>query len=668
MSGLLSFGDDTKRFFQPSNRRRTLLPYSYCAPYGHSPDKAFFEEAERDEVDTSLEDLYGQQPMWFVPRQDWPPKPRKTIPYEQMNDRMIRSLYKDVSPPNGMTKDDWQIHVVQVHNFLVDSSQENWAVSDSLFAMLRIITRDLDRIVSIGHHQMTLPLPKRRRPGAEEALAHGFSGLLPDASAFREVTRGKRLFATLAFISHHWVSIIWDRRYGQLYYFDSWENERAERIKVMTRAWKRLLQLNDYPDAFDLCVAPYTNQPGSGECGYLALFGLLTTLRGLAGCQVDERMSGGQHGTGLAFIPPDAQPPRRLPFDLRIRDWCLYSPEVTTVEGYMRIVYSTLEAIAGNELGVVQLDNIPPRMRNPHRWSLAPVWGKLVTRGGWEVLTSSISLHNGSGTGLGGWSPLDYDLQATGPYPTGLRTFPSSGSSIDHEEAVTQPPPLPVYSGNTSPSRGQWQPPTPSEIFPIDYADMGNISDFSPDTSTCVTPQARPQKQNFAPGQRQGDSPASRTTASRTTASQTRGIAGESSLRELSEAPLEVGGLYRELPDGGRCEYERMSRIEGVVIVGNVYNRSSDLAGLERLGPAGGRMTLDVAKSWQVMKPESVRYIRYSNSYCTLMPPGLMDERVWGVARQEVEEARRPPATTSSTRAQRAAARNARLREQPNRR
>ncbi|KAL7940509.1 hypothetical protein V8C42DRAFT_349443 [Trichoderma barbatum] len=583
MSGLASFGDDdTKRFFQPSDRRRTLLPYSYCAPYGNSPDKAFFKEDERDEVDTSLEDLYGQQPMWFVPRRDWPLKPRKTILYEQMSDQTIRSLYIDVCVLEGMTQDDWRIHVVQVHNFLVDSSQENWAVSDSLFAMLRIITRDL---------------------GAEEPLAHGFSGLLPDASAFREVTRGKRLFATLAFISHHWVSIIWDRRYGQLYYFDSWEVERAERIKVMTRAWKRLLQLNDYPDAFDLCVVPYTNQPGSGECGYLALFGLLTTLRGLVGCQANERMGDGQHNTGLAFIPPGDQPPRRLPFDLRIRDWCLYSPEVTTVGAYMLIVYSTLEAIAGNELGVVQLDNTPPRMRNPHRWSLAPVWGNLVTKGGWEILTSSILLCNRSSTGLGGWSPLDYDLQAAGPYPTGLRTFPSRGSSsIDQEETVMQHPPVSGCSGNTSPSRRQSQPPTPiSEIVPSDYADMGNISDFSPDTSTCVTPQARPRKQNLAPGQRRSDSPVSRTTASHT-----RGIAGESSLPELSEAPLEAQELYRMSRIQG-VEIVRNSDLAGLERLGPGGGRNSDLAGLERLGPAGGRMTLHVAERWRDMKPERVR-------------------------------------------------------------
>lgn len=137
--------------------------------------------------------------------------------------------------------------------------------------MLQIITRGLDHMVAIGHFEMKLNVPKTEMHIANGLLPEGFGGLIPTISIFKERTRGRRLYANFIHMDNHWTSIIWDKRYGQLYYFDSWEQDRMKRVRMVRIAWKRFLREAGFSESFDLCVVPYTQQPSTNDCGYLAL-------------------------------------------------------------------------------------------------------------------------------------------------------------------------------------------------------------------------------------------------------------------------------------------------------------------------------------------------------------------------------------------------------------
>lgn len=95
--------------------------------------------------------------------------------------------------------------------------------------------------------------------------------------------------------------------------------------------------------------------------------------------------------------------------------------------------------------------------------------------------------------------------------------------------------------------------------------------------------------------------------------------------------------------------YDMRDKYEGLI----------DQRNLDRLGMAGKKMTVEVAQEHLDNASQSVGYTSCSESFCSLMPPGLMDERVWDHVRKEMERAANPPRTTS-TRAERAAAREAR--------
>ncbi|KAL6891921.1 hypothetical protein GGI43DRAFT_425213 [Trichoderma evansii] len=548
------------RFYQPDGEDRVLLPYCIGAPHGPEPDRPFFEESEKVLVDRDLQDLYKRQPAWFHPRRIWPEHPRKEVPFEAKTTAEIKSAYAGIPRPPDIAEDEWDLHVKHVHGFLITSNKEEWADADGLHAMLRIVIRGLDQIIAIGHFEMKIDVPEQEDKASEMLLPDGFGGLTPAISTFKAHTQGKRLYANFVHMNEHWTSIIWDKRYGQLYYFDSLEQGRASRIKMIRLAWKRFLREAGYPEPFDLCVVPYTKQPSSNECGYLALFGLLTTLRGLVGCQIAGHTSNWQNGMKVSFNCSELTTPFHQPFDLRIRDWCLYTPEKSSIKQYMRDVYSTLEAIAGNELGIACSGKQCPGLQYRHRWSLKNLTGLLEKNGQWKNPPSNEDNH----TWLGGWSPLVRDSTLNPLYPRGMRVFQLEDSS-----------------DQKAPMDSTWEDP---------YRRLVR----SPTTEI------------------------------------------------LEERPVPI--LFRV-----SGAYEKRDEYEGL----------ADQRNLSRLGAAGDEMTRQVARKHLDNVSRNVVYSSYSESYCSLMPPGLMDERVWDRARSEAEQAANPP-RTGSTRAERAAARDAR--------
>lgn len=688
--------DDSLRFFQPDGHGRVMLPCCTEFPRGPDPGRPFFEESEKLAVDQDLQTLYKSQPVWFHPRRQWPQRAKTNVPIGVKTAPEIKAAYADVIRPEDITEDEWGLHQKHIHEFLVTSNKEAWAEADSLHAMLRIITRGLDHIVAIGHYEMKLITPGRRGTLSESSFLEGFGGLTPANSIFKTHTHGKRLYANFVHVDNHWVSIVWDKRYGQLYYFDSWETERLGRAEIVRIAWKRFLKEAGYPGAFDLCVAPYTQQPSESECGYLALFALLTTLRGLVGCQISDRATNRRNNITKVYNLSNSQMPIRQVFDLRIRDWCLHSPNKHHIGYYMGKVYSTLEAIAGNELGICR-SGVGGKNRDRHTWTLKELTNALDNNGQWKKCPIQAQNY----TWVGGWSPLAYGDDTYYEYPRGKRVF-SLEQSVDLDQPIelyassAQAPVCHRSSVVTGLDRNSSRENTPISQDPLSANNIDtpspslsarsleSLSNYDPATydhfpsspTSDFVPVSLPLRRLSDKLPLQDDLEYESEEPDTTLIGQTnRPKAVESSYESLiledsssAEATHTPRRGVSEVGTGGSTRpgqhhlAPRVFRVKDACNMVDSYQRSIDRPNLDRLGQAGRVMTVDRAQNNLGGLPRSVGYTAYSNSFCSLMPPGLMDETVWERARSELEQAVKPP-NSARTRARRAMARDAKRKQ-----
>ena len=134
------------------------------------------------------------------------------------------------------------------------------------------------------------------------------------------------------------------------------------------------------------------------------------------------------------------------------------------------------------------------------------------------------------------------------------------------------------------------------------------------------------------------------------------------SSEESDEGREEYGNLVNEdegqAPARGR--FDNLERyITGVRLQKDRYEGSIVRDHLLRLEEAGRNMTLDYARRLGEDVQRTVPYIAVSQSYCSLIPSGLMDEGAWDEVYEAVIGSQRRP-QTQSTRAERAAAREQR--------
>ncbi|KAL6788941.1 hypothetical protein GGI42DRAFT_367566 [Trichoderma sp. SZMC 28013] len=437
-AGLDAGDSDIGRFFQPSNgRKRSLLTCYVASTFGSHSGAPFFEEGERVQVDRDLDKIYNEQQPWFFPRCVWPQLRQtgymRSAP-DMSRDEIMR-LYAGVPRFDDIDELEWGPHTALVHGFLVESSKESWAYEDQLHAMLRIAIRGLHHAVAIGHYYMTLPQGRTRgraRTAGEKGL---YAGLHPGPEIFKQHTSGKRLYANFVYSDNHWAAIIWDKRLGQLYYFDAWKELRLERARAAVDMWQHFLSEAGYPGSFDFCIVPCTAQPGNSECGYLALFWLMATLRGLVGIRIGDGQTNVPGGLRRPEPYPGARVPSRESFHLRVRDWCLYRPGAEDAHTFMGYVYSTLEAVAGNELAIAKSDSPHPRAKRKHSWDLAPLLRRINARGQWEGAILRIE----NMTWVGGWSCMEYNMPGNGSYLTGQRDFQYGGTPSDETSCLLPP-------------------------------------------------------------------------------------------------------------------------------------------------------------------------------------------------------------------------------------
>ncbi|RFU77559.1 hypothetical protein TARUN_4675 [Trichoderma arundinaceum] len=596
---------DIDRFFQPSLKKnqRVLLPYVACAPPGPNLLRKFYEEDEREFVDKELAEIYRDQPPWIYPRTVWPTSLKTGYPPSDASGDQLIALYADVRRFPDIPETDWPSHVKQVHAFLVDSGKEERAASDNLQAMLRIVVRGIDHIVAIGHYHLTAPEGRTRRSGEvpQDGLHYGLS---PGPEIFKTLTKNKRLFANFIFFEAHWAAIIWDRRFGQLYYFDSAEEQRIERATRAVRLWRSLLRAAGYADSFDLCIVPCTAQPGIDECGYLALFWLMATLRGLVGQQIGSANLNRRHGMGTPAAYPEQQPPMRETFDLRLRDWCFYRSDKESIKAHVANVFATLESLASNELGIWSYSRPSQQRKYDHSWNLSSLQRALDREQGWRenVMRSDIY------TWVGGWTPTDYLMGAAILPPDRARVFPPKEG--DDQLVYTLPEfrlnPLVPYTPATrnssrqnTPSQSQRPSPRPVTLLqeaPVIVLPSGNEED----------------KYSWL-------------------------IAGSSE--------------YEETRDGANVE----KSIQNVKPCSDAYEGSIDYQNLEKLGEAGYAMTVGFSGKLGTRHAKSVFYTLPSKSYCSLVPAGLMDENAWEDIHEAVTGSCKEPVIRSTRDGRRAA-------------
>ncbi|KAH8656357.1 hypothetical protein BGZ61DRAFT_190884 [Ilyonectria robusta] len=97
--------------------------------------------------------------------------------------------------------------------------------------------------------------------------------------------------------------------------------QRKERFRAAGVAWREIMTVNGAPFDFSVYGMPASAQSYGWECGFLAVFLITLTIRGMVGLD-KQQMQGGIPMERLVFDDPNDKP-ASVPFELRFRDWKL---------------------------------------------------------------------------------------------------------------------------------------------------------------------------------------------------------------------------------------------------------------------------------------------------------------------------------------------------------
>ncbi|UKZ78713.1 hypothetical protein TrVFT333_006459 [Trichoderma virens FT-333] len=291
----------------------------------------------------------------------------------------VKLHYEDTEKHDGGVRNDkWWEHLQDIHNFLLGLQDCKSPDGQELMSILRAQIYDLSDAIYVPLHHFTIDpdKPVNLRPkgrsiyGDEKSVTFSLC-----ESTVSEVLRGwfgKRFLACMVEIGQgQWISIIFDRKRdlvegkeAHLYIFDPNISGRSERAVHVVHMWRQVLRVMGYPFHFTAFSIPLSNQEKKWAVGYVALFCLLQTLRGIVGDTIMEihpkgwhrlQMETGHHSHNDHETLFTTKRKRRGDSELRFRDWraCISNPKDEDKPNVaLAWVLSYLTGCAAMELGI----------------------------------------------------------------------------------------------------------------------------------------------------------------------------------------------------------------------------------------------------------------------------------------------------------------------------
>lgn len=394
-------------------------------------------------ADKPLDQLIGQPRPLITMRENWIPSPANLplLTFHENSAEPSVSLNAILASPMPRFENNqvvnslrWKQQRDAMMEFLGDMMATQWMSSDSATALLGTLRRGIEDYATTSHVCFSISDDKLHTPNGsnvryppQQETAHGnFSlGFSSPQRAVQHMANCRFYFNIVNFTGNHWGSFIWDREKGHLYVFDSGKNQRRQRLRLMAAAWRQFLIGCNLPFGFTVFGIPTTPQPSEWECGYLAIFFLWTTLRGLVGRHLMTRDSPIQpltidlDGEQCKLASRD---PSQLP-ELPITDWAC----VPDLKRSFQAVQEFLMGVALNDIGFLR-----PSFSTSGDKGAAPT--QVTFPFPWEPLDQMRQHNPANGwmfSNLGGphlWKETSHDLNRY-PFPD-VRIFPLTSNSM----------------------------------------------------------------------------------------------------------------------------------------------------------------------------------------------------------------------------------------------
>ncbi|KFA79248.1 hypothetical protein S40288_10715 [Stachybotrys chartarum IBT 40288] len=389
MAAVPELSQDAVGFFLPvrdesNNIRRRPVVTGQAIEQGWGSTTArpsCYLPAEKTKVTQRSRNLDNQHP--FIPLRNVLESSPYPITRSTVNDQAPWDYIPNTIIAPGVEQHLWEDHCSHVVNFLTDLSTGVWAANDDLVPMLKPVLRGLEPLVATPEFPIYInadddgrlqsfdikstPFESYDKEGARWINVGSYGSFdgdpgLNGADQLPRVWFGKRFYVSFIHWGKHWTSFIWDRYRKSFYHFDSWKRGEKARLNGAVQMWRQQLRLAGFPTSFDYVQVPITYQPGEWQCGYLSLYCIWMTLRGLVGITVEElKQSDGDFTHVPARDVPIDQPStgKKIPlgkFDLRIRDWVQTN---NGPEAEFETVRHFFYLLGANELGLSNYHSMP---------------------------------------------------------------------------------------------------------------------------------------------------------------------------------------------------------------------------------------------------------------------------------------------------------------------
>ncbi|KAJ4152068.1 hypothetical protein NW765_017576 [Fusarium oxysporum] len=325
------------RYTQPVTYKGTKLPLWSGLVHGECGKLPFIYPSEG--IDDDIGRVMNKQPAFTHPRTDWSHH-NEDHPIRlssEDKERELNQKLKDVKHPyynSSISPVSWTLHATDMWTVFNCITLENYLYGDGVIALLRTATYGLENVITVAPYQLEIlgsSIKVNNKWGAQQ------TPFLPDTYwkvncrahlGFTSSLQARRQLYGIRFligcIRHedymHWTSFIWDSKMGKFYHFDSYLFDQKVRLSNAVLGFREFLAGIGLPFTFTYYQMPISGQPSGWECGLIAAYCVIRTIRGLIGANYAEAVAiHGKMSLLLDNIPhEDAEPS-----DLLLSDWVL---------------------------------------------------------------------------------------------------------------------------------------------------------------------------------------------------------------------------------------------------------------------------------------------------------------------------------------------------------
>ncbi|KAL6891919.1 hypothetical protein GGI43DRAFT_430345 [Trichoderma evansii] len=647
---LLYFQKGTKaqRKEKPEFQRR--MGVGYHGGYPGLGFSTFYETNEAQNVCRDLVSLYGNQPLLLIPRTEWPNHATAgTMGTLPITTYVAGKLYAATRRIGIYSDYQWADQLEQAHGFLTELRSNHMTSNFRIIALLQAGLRDLEEIIAIAPAEMQCPKSVKIGKWKKQVQGIGY-GLAPED--FKKFAYGKRFYASFIHFDYHFGALIWDRAHGALYLFDSGLG-REGRARQAVFVWRQYLDEMGYRGTFDFFLVPCTLQRDGYECGYFALYWLITTLRGLTGMTLSEIIAQKETTSLIGDASGWYKKTTTATFELRVRDWCVFDGTRKSMQDYEDIVFQTLQALAGNELGIISSEApLYDDGRSVTHWALKQRYEKGET----HITLSAGERH----TCLGGWTTVEHALSPLEDDGQTYRTFHKLGPSDQSTVTYTLPP--------LGPDLTHWR--LPLSVSSARSSELQSLNGFSDEEDEEEEEDEDEEEEEDEDEEEEEDEDEEEeeveSQRSNTSDNQNKNLASDeertNASSDLSDPPppSQDGSFHfssdkddndsvgeREpmeseitIPDSrnGKLWTIAIPNVAGLQAVRDREPSDRDERNMDAVLDGGSIMTLELQHHLgdSLAKQRPALYIEASDSYFSLAPPGLMDESCWDRIHDEI--------------------------------